>query len=137
MKILIIDGMGGGIGKSVIERLRQDTEGHSLLAVGTNAIATSAMLKAGADQSATGENAIIYNSGRVDLIIGTIGIMLANSMLGEISPGIANAVSQSEAVKILIPTSQCNAFVAGVKEQSTTQYIEEIPRMIKKLETNL
>ena len=134
MKILVIDGMGGGIGKSVIERLKQETDGYSLLAIGTNAIATSSMLKAGADQSATGENAIVYNCNRVDVIIGTIGIVLANSMLGEISPVIAKAVSTSEAKKIFIPTSRCNAFVTGVKDQSTAQYIEEIPHILKKLE---
>ncbi|MCL2793057.1 MAG: DUF3842 family protein [Spirochaetaceae bacterium] len=136
MKILVIDGMGGGIGKSVIECLRQETEGHSILAIGTNAIATSTMLKAGAEVSATGENAIVYNCSRVDVIIGTIGIVLANSMLGEISPRIAEAVSGSEAIKILIPTSKCSTFIAGVKDQPTGQYIEEIPRILKKMEEN-
>ena len=136
MKILIIDGMGGGIGKSVVERLRQEKEKYSILAIGTNAIATSVMLKAGADQSATGENAIIYNCKKVDVIIGTIGIVLANSMLGEISPAIAEAVSVSEAVKILIPTSKCNSFIAGIKDQPTAQYIDEIPGILKKLEAD-
>ena len=136
MKILVIDGMGGGIGKSVIERLRQETEKYSILAIGTNAIATSTMLKAGADLSATGENAIVYNCSGVDVIIGTIGIMLANSMLGEISPNIAEAVSSSEAMKILIPTSKCNVFVTGVKDQPTAQYIDEIPHILKKLGKN-
>jgi len=136
MKILVIDGMGGGIGKSVIERLRQETANYSILAIGTNAIATSVMLKAGADLSATGENAIIYNCKRVDVIIGTIGIVLANSMLGEISPAISEAVSSSEAMKIFIPTSKCNSFVTGVKDQPTSQYIDEIPCLLKKLEEN-
>ena len=136
MRILIIDGMGGGIGKSIVERLRRETEEYSILAIGTNAIAASTMLKAGADQSATGENAVVYNCGRVDVIIGSIGIVLANSMLGEISPAIAEAVSSSEAVKILIPTSKCNAFVAGVKEQPTAQYIDEIPAILKKMAVN-
>ncbi|MCL2705701.1 MAG: DUF3842 family protein [Spirochaetaceae bacterium] len=130
MKILVIDGMGGGIGKSVIERLRQETDEHSILAIGTNAIATSVMLKAGADLSATGENAIIYNCSKVDVIIGTIGIVLANSMLGEISPRIAEAVSGSEAMKILIPTSKCNTFIAGIKDQPTAKYIDDIPRIL-------
>lgn len=136
MRILIIDGMGGGIGKSIVERLRRETEEYSILGIGTNAIAASTMLKAGADQSATGENAVVYNCGRVDVIIGSIGIVLANSMLGEISPAIAEAVSSSEAVKILIPTSKCNAFVAGVKEQPTAQYIDEIPAILKKMAVN-
>jgi len=136
MRILIIDGMGGGIGKSVIECLCQKTKGHSILGIGTNAIATSAMLKAGAELSATGENAIVYNCSKVDVIIGTIGIVLANSMLGEISPRIAEAVSSSSALKILIPTSRCSTFITGVKDQPTAQYIEEIPHILKKTEDN-
>ena len=133
MKILIIDGMGGGIGKSVIERLRQESLEHTMIAVGTNAIATSAMLKAGAGKSATGENAIVYNCGKADVIIGTIGILLANSMLGEISPRIAQAVSESEAVKVLIPVSKCSAFIAGVRDMPTAQYIDEIPSILKRV----
>jgi hypothetical protein len=128
--------MGGGIGRSVVERLRQEKCGHTILAIGTNAIAASAMLKAGADQSATGENAIVYNCGKADVIIGTIGIVMANSMLGEISPRIAEAVSGSEAVKVLIPVSKCNAIVAGVRDMPTAQYIDEIPRILKKMATD-
>lgn len=133
MKIMVIDGMGGGIGKAVVERLRREAADYTILAVGTNAIATSAMLKAGADQSATGENAVIFNSGRADVIIGTVGIVLANAMLGEISPRIAEAVAASEAAKILIPVSKCNTFITGVKEQPATQYIDEIPDILKKI----
>ena len=133
MKILIIDGMGGGIGKAIVECLRRDKQECSILAVGTNAIAASAMLKAGADQSATGENAVICNCGRVDVIIGSIGIVMANSMLGEITARIAEAVSSSEAVKILIPTSKCNAFIAGIRELPTAHYIDEIPEILKKM----
>ncbi|MDR1409432.1 MAG: DUF3842 family protein [Oscillospiraceae bacterium] len=136
MRVLVIDGMGGGLGKAVVERLRQEAAGYSILAIGTNAIATSAMHKAGADQSATGENAIIYNCDRADVIVGTVGIVMANSMLGEISSRIAETVSSSDAVKVLIPTSKCNAFIAGVKEQTTAQYIDEIPYILKRLETN-
>lgn len=133
MKILVIDGMGGGIGKAVIEHLRQETTGNSILAVGTNAIATSAMLKAGADQSATGENAIVYNSRHADVIVGTMGIVLANSMMGEISPCIAAAIADSAAIKILIPSSRCATFITGVKDMPTAQYINEIPQILKKL----
>ena len=133
MKILVIDGMGGGIGKTIVERLRREKQVYSILALGTNAIATSAMLKAGADQSATGENAILYNCGRVDVIIGTVGIVLANSMLGEITARIAEAVSTSDAVKILLPTSKCNAIIAGLKDQPTAQLIDEIPDILKKI----
>ena len=136
MKILIIDGMGGGIGKSIVECLRREKLECSILAVGTNAIAASTMLKAGADQSATGENALVYNCGRVDVIIGTIGIVLANSMLGEITPRIAEAVSSSEAVKILIPSSKCNTFITGNKEMATAQHIDEIPDILRNIKAN-
>jgi len=133
MRILVIDGMGGGIGKAVVELLRREKGDYSVMAAGTNAIASSAMLKAGADQAATGDNAIIYNCGKADVIIGTIGIVFANSLHGEISPRIAEAVSSSEAVKILIPSSKCKAFIAGVKDQQTAQYIEEIPQILKNI----
>ena len=137
MKILVIDGMGGGIGKSIVERLRREAQNYSILAIGCNAIAASTMLKAGADQSATGENAVVYNCPRVDVIIGSIGIVLANSMLGEITPRIAEAISSSDAVKILIPTSKCNAYITGLRELPTAQYIDEIPDILKKWrETN-
>ena len=134
MRIMVIDGMGGGIGKAVVERLRREKQEYSILVVGTNAIATTAMHKAGADQAATGENAVIYSSSRVDVIIGSIGIVLANSMLGEITPCIANAVSSSEAMKILIPTSKCNVNIIGLRELPTAQYIDEIPGILKRME---
>ena len=137
MNILVLDGMGGGIGKAIVERLRREDQKHSILAIGTNAIATSAMLKAGADQSATGENAVFYNCGKADVIIGSIGIVLANSMLGEITPRIAEAVSTSDAVKILIPTSKCNAVITGLKELPTSQCIDEIPDILAKILMNL
>ena len=134
MKILVIDGMGGGIGKAVVERLSREEQEYSILAVGTNAIATSAMHKAGAEQVASGENAVIYNCGRADVIIGSIGIVLANSMLGEITPRIAEAISSSEAVKILIPSSKCNAHITGLRDLTTSQYIDEIPEILKRYE---
>ncbi|MDR2648497.1 MAG: DUF3842 family protein [Clostridiales bacterium] len=134
MNILIIDGMGGGIGKAVVDRIRSASSDYHILAIGTNAIAASAMRKAGADQVATGENAIVYNSSHVDCIIGSIGIILANAMLGEISPRMAEAVILSNAAKILIPTSKCNVTVLGVREQPIAQYIDEIPAILQKLD---
>lgn len=125
MNVLIIDGMGGGIGKSIIERVKTQLEGVSITAVGTNAIATTAMLKAGADFSATGENAIVYNSARADFIMGVMGIAFANSMYGEVSPKMAEAVSASPAHKILIPIDKCNVTVAGVKTSSVHTYVNE------------
>ncbi|GHU68260.1 hypothetical protein FACS1894184_09810 [Clostridia bacterium] len=137
MLIGVIDGMGGGIGKAIVERLRADGKARKILALGTNAIATAAMYKAGADHAATGENAIIVNCRRADVIIGTVGIVLANSMLGEISPCIAEAVSSSDAVKILIPSSKCNVFIAGHHDQPIAKYIEDIPNILSNIQSKL
>jgi len=133
MKILIIDGMGGGIGRAVIEHIRKEIADAEITAVGTNSIATSAMLKAGASYGATGENAVVYNCARCgasDYIIGVIGIVFANSMHGEISPKMAEAVSLSAAHKILIPIDKCNATVVGASEKSIQACIGEV---VKKL----
>ena len=130
MTILVIDGMGGGIGKSIIERLRQDFAEAEIIAVGTNSIATSNMLKAGATYGATGENAVIYNCGRADYIAGVIGIVFANSMNGEISPAMAAAVSGSMAHKILVPIERCNATILGVASKPVQVYIDEIAQRI-------
>ena len=126
MNILVIDGMGGGIGRSIIEKLKAELGDAHIIAVGTNSIATSAMLKAGADFGATGENAVIYNAARTDYIIGVMGIAFANSMHGEVSPAMAAAVSSSAAHKILIPIDKCNVTVMGVKSASVQEYISEI-----------
>jgi len=126
MNILIIDGMGGSIGKAIIERIRAELADVSIIAVGTNSIATSAMLKAGADFGATGENAVVYNTTRVDYIIGAMGIAFANSMHGEVSPKMAEAVSASPAHKILLPIDKCNVTVAGVSGAALQVYIGEI-----------
>ena len=116
MKITIIDGQGGRIGKSVIEQIRKKHSELELYAIGTNSIATSAMLKAGANYGATGDNAVIVNAADSDIIVGPIGIVFANALLGEITPAIATAVSTSKAYKILIPVNRCNHFVAGCAE---------------------
>ena len=126
MNILVIDGMGGGMGKAIIEKLKAELAGAKIIAVGTNALATAAMLKAGADFGATGENAVVYNAARVDYIIGVMGIVFANSMHGEISPKMAEAVSASPAYKILLPVDKCKATVVGVAGASLQTYIGEI-----------
>jgi len=102
LNILVIDGMGGGIGKSIIEHIKSEIPNAIVTAVGTNSIATSAMLKAGANNGATGENAVIFNCAKADFIIGVTGIIFANAMHGEISPAMAAAVSSSSAHKILL-----------------------------------
>ncbi|MCL2204474.1 MAG: DUF3842 family protein [Defluviitaleaceae bacterium] len=125
MKILVIDGMGGGIGRAIIEKIKAEVKGAEVMAVGTNAIATTAMLKAGADHGATGENAVIYNAANTDYIMGVLGIAFANAMHGEISPKMAEALSQSRAHKILIPTDKCSVTVAGVAAASMQEYIHD------------
>ena len=122
--IVILDGQGGGVGSQLVKLLKPRLPDHCrLLCVGTNVMATSAMLKAGAPQGATGENAVVYNAARADLILGPIGIILANGILGEVSPAMAAAVSGSEAVKILIPSASCGMYVAGTEECRLEEYI--------------
>ena len=113
-RVLVLDGQGGGVGGRLVKMLSEKLpDTWELIAVGTNALATSTMLKAGAKQGATGENAVIYNAGRADLILGPIGVVVANGILGEVSPQMAAAVSGSEAAKILIPSASCGVIVAG------------------------
>lgn len=132
MKITIVDGQGGRIGKSIIEQIKKKHSELELYAIGTNSIATSAMLKAGADNGATGENAVIVNAADSDIIVGPIGIVFANALLGEITPAIATAVSASKAFKILIPVNRCNHYVAGCEEAPMSEYIRIA---IEKIET--
>ena len=124
MKITVIDGQGGRIGRTVIEQLKEKHGELELFAIGTNSIATSAMLKAGADYGATGENAAIVNAADSDIIIGPIGIVFANALLGEITPAIATAIGASKAYKILIPVNRCNHYVAGCTEAPMSEYIK-------------
>ncbi len=123
MKITIIDGQGGRIGKSVIEQIKKKHAELELYAIGTNSIATSAMLKAGADYGATGDNAVIVNAADSDIIVGPVGIVFANALLGEITPATAAAIGASKAYKILIPVNRCNHFVAGCAEMPMGDYI--------------
>ncbi|MDR2577739.1 MAG: DUF3842 family protein [Chitinispirillales bacterium] len=125
MNILVIDGMGGGIGKSVIEQIRAELENAEIMAVGTNSIATSAMLKAGANHGATGENAVVFNCAKADCIIGVTGIIFANSMHGEITPKMAEAVASSRSHKILLPIDKCNVTITGVTDKPIKSYINE------------
>lgn len=133
MNILVIDGMGGGMGKAIIERIRAGWKDLEITAAGTNALATAAMLKAGATQGATGENAIVYNCRHAHIIVGAMGIVLANAMLGEISPAIAQAVSASSAHRILVPVPKCNTSVLGIAEKPLSQYLAELPARIRTL----
>lgn len=131
MKIVVLDGQGGGIGKNLIELIRRELPGLEITAVGTNSMATSAMIKSGASGAATGENAVVYNCGDADVILAPMGFLLANSMLGEVTPLMARAVSESRAQKIMIPVSRCRARVAGLAEQPMAQYLEDAVRILK------
>ena len=134
MRILIIDGQGGGIGSRLAALLRPRLpEGCELLCAGTNALATSAMLRAGASAGATGENAVIVNAARARILAGPIGLVMANSMLGECSPAMARAVAESPAHKVLIPVAKCGAHIAGLPEKPLAQYIADAAELIRGL----
>ena len=122
---------GGRIGKEVIERIKAENLSCSITAVGTNTLATSAMLKGGADQAATGENAVVVNARSADLIIGPIAIVIADSLLGEITPKMAVAVGQSPAKRILIPVGLCNNTVAGVPDFSVKALLGSVVEQVK------
>ncbi|MCK9557507.1 MAG: DUF3842 family protein [Synergistaceae bacterium] len=127
MLVAVIDGQGGGIGRSIIEKLRNEfTDDIKIIALGTNSLATSFMIKAGANEGATGENAIVYNAGRVDVIMGVVGIIAVNSMLGELTPLMAKAIAESPARKILVPLNRCNVEIVGIDKS------ESLPHLIDK-----
>jgi prephenate dehydrogenase len=113
MKIAVIDGQGGKIGSLLTELIKNRAPGCEIIAVGTNASATGAMLKAGADFGATGENPVIVASRQADIITGPIGIVAADSFLGEVTPAMAQAICQSRAVKVLVPINRCSLVVAA------------------------
>ncbi len=123
MKITIIDGQGGKMGRTVIEQLKKAHPNLELYAIGTNSIATAAMLRAGADFGATGENPCIVNARDSDIIIGPIGIVFADALLGEITPAIAQAIGSSKAYKILIPVNRCNHYIIGCNDAGLGEYI--------------
>lgn len=136
MKIVVIDAQGGGLGKAIISQIRQAAPNLTIIAVGTNSAASSAMIKAGASVCATGENAVVYNCRQCaagDLIIGPIGILLENSMYGEVSPAMASAVCESKADKIVIPSNRCNVHVTGSANLPLSAHITEIVDRIKTL----
>ncbi len=129
MKLLVIDGQGGGVGKSLVAAIKQQSPAQRVIALGTNVQATAAMLRAGADAGATGESAIRYQCKSADVIVGVTGILHANAMMGEISPGIAAAVSMSEAKKVLVPLERCGLMIAGVGKQPLDSLIREAARI--------
>ncbi len=133
MKILIIDAQGGGIGKQLVLAVKGSMPDAVVTAVGTNSAATSAMLKAGADHAATGENAVVVNSRKADVIIGPVGIVIADALFGEITPLMAKAVAQSSGKRILIPVNHCDNIVVGVGDLNLNRLIQDVIRELEKL----
>ena len=133
MRILVIDGQGGGIGRSLVELLVKNFPDSEVGATGTNSIATETMLKGGPSFAATGENAILFNAAEADVIIGPAGIIMANALHGEISPAIAMAVSSSKAKVVLIPMNHCRAYIAGVEEKKVAEYLQDAVDIIRKI----
>ncbi|MEW6524906.1 MAG: DUF3842 family protein [Bacillota bacterium] len=132
MRIAVVDGQGGGIGKNIISRLRQDLGPDlEILALGTNATATLAMIRAGANDGATGENAICRNAPLVDVITGTISIICAHSMLGEVTPAMAEAVASCRARKLLLPLTRLEVEVMGVVPEPMPHYVDMLIARLK------
>ena len=133
MTILVIDGQGGNIGRALVREITERLPGAELIAVGTNSIATSNMLKAGARSAATGENAVIVACRRADVIAGPIGIVIADALLGEVTPAMAVAVGQSRAARVLIPVNRCETLVAGVTDDTTARLLQDAMAQITAL----
>ncbi len=134
MVVMVMDGQGGGIGSLIIKTLRTAiTEDVEILALGTNSAATARMMKAGANRGATGENAIVQTSPKADVILGPLAILMAHAMMGEVTPRMAEAVSQSRAEKILIPLSQEKITLVGVTADPLPHLVEEAVRMVKEM----
>ena len=133
MNILVIDGQGGQLGGQIIKSLKENFSEINITAVGTNATATAAMLKAGAMRAATGENPVVVACRKADVIIGPIGIVIADAMFGEVTPQMAVAVGQADATRILLPVNKCDNLVAGVPDLSMNTLIEDVVSRVKKL----
>ncbi|MBP3678397.1 MAG: DUF3842 family protein [Agathobacter sp.] len=133
MNILVIDGQGGQLGGQIIKSLKENFSEADITAVGTNATATAAMLKAGATRAATGENPVVVACRKAEVIIGPIGIVIADAMFGEVTPQMAVAVGQADATRILLPVNKCDNLVAGVPDLSMNTLIEDVVSRVKKL----
>ena len=132
-RVLVIDGQGGGLGRQLVSALAAACPEAELTAVGTNSLAANAMLKAGASRAATGENAVVVNCRRADVIVGPIGIVIADALLGEITPTMAAAVCQSGAKRVLVPINHCENYVVGVPDQPVSQLVAAAAQKVKEL----
>lgn len=137
MELLVVDGQGGRIGQQLVRAITTRHPQLKVFAVGTNGLATAAMLKGGAAQGATGENALLVACRRADVILGPLGIVIADALMGEISPAMAVAVAQARARRILIPLNQCDNLVAGVADMPVGRLLDsavaELGRVLKEL----
>lgn len=133
MMILVVDGQGGGLGRLLVRELKGAFPEAEIAAVGTNSTAANAMMKAGADFAATGENAVVVNCRHADIIVGAVGIVIADSMWGEITPRMAQAVGQSDARRVLIPINLCSNLVVGVAEMSMSKLVQAAVDTVRRL----
>jgi len=132
LKIAVVDGQGGGIGSLIVKRLRDEFgDAIEIFALGTNATATSAMMKSRSNKGATGENAIVWNANRANIIIGPLSIVLPNAMFGELTPKMAEAIASSDAKKILLPLNQEGIDVIGVEKEPLPHMLEKIIETVR------
>lgn len=134
MNIAVIDGQGGGLGRSIIERIRSELGNDvEIIALGTNSLATSGMIRAGANKGASGENEIKVNSTKVDIILGPLAIIIQDSLLGEITKEMVSSISISQARKILLPMDKCGVTVVGAAKKNINQLLDEMIKKVKEI----
>lgn len=133
MRVLVIDGQGGGLGRQLVAAISAACPDAELTAVGANSLAASAMLKAGAARAATGENAVLVNARRADVIVGPLGIVIADALLGEITPAMAAAVGQADAKRILIPVNHCDNYVVGIADVPVGTLVQSAAQKVRAL----
>ncbi len=131
--IVVVDGQGGGVGRALVQAIKAALPEHSVTALGTNSAATAAMLKGGADQGATGENAVRVNCAKADVIVGVAAILRANAMLGEITPAMALAISESPAEKVLLPMERCGVHIVGAQRQTLDAAVREAAALVRRI----
>ena len=133
MRIVVIDGQGGGLGKQLVTNIKSELPDAEITAVGTNSVATGAMMKAGAHQGATGENAVVVCVRDADVIVGPMGIVIADALLGEITPKMAKAIGQAGAKRVLIPLNLCDNIIVGCQDQPMSKLVDEAIKAIKEI----
>ena len=133
MKVIVIDGQGGRMGRLVVEKIKAEQLPCEVIAIGTNAIATAEMLKAGASRGATGENPVLVACRTADVIIGPIGILVVDALMGEVTPAMVNAIGHSGATKLLLPVNHCENIVVGVKELPLSKLIAETVELLRSM----